>query len=137
MKLLLRVYYYQKLNLTVPQAFSRTAKRHEGKAALIYEDQVWSFRDLENFSNKVANYFLRTGLFKPGDCVALLMENRPEYVGIWLGCSKIGLVPALINSNLCGEPLLHSINAASSKALIFGSEFSEGDCITISNCQGH
>jgi acyl-CoA synthetase (AMP-forming)/AMP-acid ligase II len=72
----------------------------------------------------VAHVFLRAG-FKHGDCVALLMENRLEYVGLWLGCTKLGLVPALINHNLTGQPLLHSIRAASAKALIYGSEHSK------------
>jgi solute carrier family 27 fatty acid transporter 1/4 len=124
-RLLVLMYYFQKCNLTVPQAFSRTVKRHENKACLIFEDQTWTFRDLENYSNRVANYFLRAG-YKPGQCVALFMENRPEYVGLWLGCSKVGLVPALINSNLSGQPLLHSMSAASARALIYGSEFNEG-----------
>ena len=50
------------------------------------------------------------------------MENRPEYVGPWLGCTKIGIVPALINTNLQGQPLIHSIKAASAAGLIFGAE---------------
>ena len=122
--LLCLVYYYQKLNLTVPQAFARTVKRHPHKAALIYEDEVWSFQELEQYSNRVAHFFLREG-YKPGQCVALFMENRIEFVGLWLGCTKIGLVPALINSNLAGQPLLHSIHAANARALIIGHEFLE------------
>lgn len=121
-RLLCLVYYYQKINLTVSQAFSRTVKRHPDKAALIFQDHVWTFKDLEEYSNRVAHFFLRAG-FKPGQCVALFMENRIEFVGLWLGCTKIGLVPALINSNLVGQPLLHSINAAGAKALIAGTEF--------------
>ena len=124
-RLLLLVYYYQKLNLTVPQAFAKTVKSHENKTAIIFEDQAWTFKDLEEYSNRVANYFLRAG-YKPGQCIALFMENRPEYVGLWLGCSKIGLVPALINSNLAGQSLLHSINAACARAIICGGEFLEG-----------
>ena len=50
------------------------------------------------------------------------MENRPEYVGLWLGCTKIGIVPALINTHLQGQPLIHSIKAASASGLIFGAE---------------
>ena len=123
-RLLCLVYYFQKLNLTVSQAFNRTVKKHPRKPALIFEDQVWTFQDLEEYSNRVAHFFLRSG-YKPGQCVALFMENRIEFVGIWLGCTKIGLVPALINSNLVGQPLLHSINAASAKALIAGTEFLE------------
>ena len=74
-RLLLLVYYYQKLNLTVPQAFAKTVKRHKNKTAIIFEDQAWTFKDLEDYSNRVANYFLRVG-YKPGQCVALFMENR-------------------------------------------------------------
>ena len=71
--------------------------------------------------------FLVFSLFKfqPGDCVALFMENRPEYVGLWLGCTKIGIVPALINTNLQGQPLIHSIKAASAAGLIFGTELED------------
>jgi len=123
-RLLSLVYYYQKCNLTVPQAFARTVKKNQDKPALIFEDQTWTFKQLEDYSNRVANYFLRAG-YKPGQCVALFMENRLEYVGIWLGCSKVGLVPALINANLSGHPLVHSIRAASAKLLIYGSEFHE------------
>ena len=125
-RLLSLVYYYQKCNLTVPQAFARTVKKNQDKPALIFEDQTWTFKQLEDYSNRVANYFLRAG-YKPGQCVALFMENRLEYVGIWLGCSKVGLVPALINANLSGHPLVHSIRAASAKLLIYGSEFHEGN----------
>lgn len=123
-RLLSLVYYYQKLNLTVPQAFAKTVNRHPNKTAIIFEGQEWTFKDLEDYSNRVANYFLRAG-YKPGQCIALFMENRPEYVGLWLGCSKIGLVPALINSNLAGQSLLHSINAACARGMIFGGEYFE------------
>ena len=40
-----------------------------------------------------------------GDIIALIMENRKEYVPIWLGLSKIGVITALINTNLCGDSL--------------------------------
>ena len=97
---------------------------------MIFEDQVWTFKDLEDYSNRVANFFLRAG-YKPGQCVALFMENRIEFVGLWLGCTKVGLVPALINSNLVGQPLLHSINAAGAKALIAGTYIVDSFAITI------
>ena len=109
----------------MPRAFAKTVKKHGNKTAIIFEDRQWTFNYLEEYSNRVANYLLRAG-YKPGQCVALFMENRPEYVGLWLGCSKIGLVPALINSNLAGQSLLHSVNAANAKAMIFGGEYLSG-----------
>ena len=124
LKLLSLVYFYQKRDFTVPKVFSRTAKKFGNKTCLIFDDQSWSFNELEAYSNRVAHVFLRAG-YKRGDCVALFMENRLEYIGLWLGCAKLGLVPALINHNLTGQPLLHSIRAASATALIYGSELNK------------
>jgi len=55
------------------------------------------------------------------------MENRPEYIATWLGLSKANFIAALINTNLRHDVLLHSINAAGCKAIIFGSEFKNGE----------
>jgi len=43
---------------------------------------------VDEMSNRVANYFAAKG-YKKGDCVALFLENRPMYVCIWLGLSKV------------------------------------------------
>ena len=37
----------------------------------------------------MANFFLSEGFVK-GDKVAVFMANRPEFVCVWLGLSKIG-----------------------------------------------
>ena len=80
---------------------------------------------LDEYSNQLAHFLLSSG-FKHGDSLALFMENRPEYIGLWLGCTKIGVVPALINFNLRGKSLMHSINAVSASAVIFGTELTPG-----------
>lgn len=60
----------------------------------------------------------RFGLRK-GDCVALFMENRPEFVGIWYGLSKLGVITACINTNLKLNVLQHSIDVAKAKLLLY------------------
>lgn len=73
----------------------------------------------------MAHVFEEAG-FQQGDTVALLLDNRPEYVGIWLGLAKAGLVTALINYNLRDKPLLHCIQIADCKAVVFGADFCDG-----------
>lgn len=80
---------------------------------------------LDHFSNRIGRYF-RTRPFSQHDSIAVVMENCPEYIGTWLGLSKAGFVAALINTNLRHDMLLHSINAAGCKAIVFGSEFKDG-----------
>ncbi len=90
---------------------------------LLHAD-ISSFK-VEEYSNRVANYFMSRG-FRKGDTVALFMENRPEYVATWIGLSKIGVIPALINYNLKQKALIHSMQVAKCKAIIYGSELSQG-----------
>ena len=86
-------------------------------AALIGETRSLSYADLAGTSRRVARWALALGL-KPGDCVALMMENDPAYVAIWLGLSRIGVVTALLNTSLAGGSLGHCIAAASPRHLI-------------------
>ncbi|KYN20655.1 Long-chain fatty acid transport protein 1 [Trachymyrmex cornetzi] len=88
------------------------------------ECNVPSLDHLEHFSNRMGRYF-RTRSFSHSDSIALFMENRPEYIATWLGLCKANFVAALINTNLRRDVLLHSINAAGCKAVIFGSELKD------------
>ncbi|XP_060518623.1 long-chain fatty acid transport protein 4-like [Cylas formicarius] len=118
------IWKWERNQETIPKLFTKLVDKHPDKVAFYIEDRQWTFRQVEEFSNRVSHYFKSLG-YKKGDTVALLMENRPEYVGIWLGLSKIGVVTALINTNLSSDPLEHCIGVAKSKAVIFGSDFSK------------
>ena len=111
-------------NLTVPKIFSATAARCPNKVLFYYKDEEWTFQQVEDYSNRVGNFFLEEGYGK-GDTVAVFMENRPEFVCTWLGLAKIGVVPALINYNLRAESLHHSISVAGCKALVYSSELTQ------------
>lgn len=80
---------------------------------------VGFFVQVKESVNRVANCFLQLG-FKPGDEVCLFMDSRPEFVIMWLGLSKIGVVSALVNNNLRLQPLIHSLLSVPVKAVIFG-----------------
>lgn len=77
---------------------------------------------LDAFSNKIGRSFQKLG-YKKGDVVSLISYNSIEYVGIWLGLAKVGVITALINTNLRLQPLAHCIKAAKSKGVIFTGDF--------------
>ncbi|XP_017070492.2 long-chain fatty acid transport protein 4 [Drosophila eugracilis] len=109
---------------TVARCFQEQARSRPKKTCFVMDDRRLSFAEALEFSQKIAGYFKDLGLQK-GDCVALLMETRLEYPCIWLGLSQLGVITALINSNLRGESLLHCIKVANAKAIIVGSELLE------------
>ncbi|XP_068832774.1 long-chain fatty acid transport protein 4 [Capricornis sumatraensis] len=118
-----KVRRYLRERRTVPILFAATVQRHPDKTALIFEgtDTHWTFRQLDDYSNSVANFLQAQGLAS-GDVAALFMENRNEFVGLWLGMAKLGVEAALINTNLRRDALLHCLTSSQARALVFGSE---------------
>ena len=109
---------------TVSDLFSETVNRNPDKIAILFENECWTFRQLDQYANKVAHLFLEQGL-KQGDTVAMFMDNCPEYIGLWLGLSKIGVRASFINYNLRENSLLHCINICKPKSIVYGSHFEE------------
>lgn len=115
---------WQRKQWTFAEVFQTVVEKHPNKPALVHDEQTLTFQEVEDHSNRIANYFKSQGL-KRGDAVALFMEGQPEYVAIWLGLSKIGVVTALINTNQLKDILIHSIDTAKSKAIIYGAELAD------------
>jgi fatty-acyl-CoA synthase len=99
------------------------ASRSE-RPVLLGDSGGMTWGELDVFANRIANWAVAEGLTR-GDVVALSMENRPEYIGIWLGLSRIGVVSALLNTNLTGERLAHCMREANAKHWIVGIEMVE------------
>ena len=53
-----------------------------------------------------------------------MMENRPEYLAIWLGLTSTGVTVALLNTNLTGAALAHSMRVVAPKLIIVSSTHS-------------
>lgn len=121
-RLLWNIRGHAKKNRNVADVFREYVKRHSNKICFIFEDQEWTYQQIEDFSNKIATIFKTHG-YKKGDAIALLLENRPEFVAIWLGLNKLGVITALINTNLRKSSLSHCINIANCRALIYGIDF--------------
>jgi len=124
----LRIGYHVKMaerrNLTVPKMFYQAVRKFPDRVLFYFKEEKWTFTMVEEYSNRVADFFLAAGYVK-GDSVAVFMTNRPEFVCVWLGLSKIGVIPALINSNLQSDPLHHSISVAKCRAVVFSSELAQ------------
>uniref|UniRef100_A0A287BRW0 Long-chain-fatty-acid--CoA ligase n=1 Tax=Sus scrofa TaxID=9823 RepID=A0A287BRW0_PIG len=114
---------HQRARHTIPQIFQAVARQQPEHLALVDAGSgaCWTFAQLDAYSNAVANLFRQLG-FVPGDVVAIFLEGRPEFVGLWLGLAKAGMEAALLNINLRREPLTFCLGTSGAKALVFGEE---------------
>lgn len=119
---------HQRAGHTIPCIFQSVAQRQPERLALVDAGSGarWTFARLDAYANAVANLFRQRG-FGPGDVVALFLEGRPEFVGLWLGLAKAGVEAALLNVNLRREPLAFCLGTSGAKALVFGAELAEGE----------
>jgi fatty-acyl-CoA synthase len=92
--------------------------------ALLSETESLTYSELMAEANRYSRWALEH--LAKGDVVALIMPNRPQYVGIWLGITRVGGIVALINTNLAGGSLAHAIAAASPKYVIVAAELERG-----------
>ena len=109
---------------TLPLVIGEMAQRQGNAAALLSDRECMTYAQLAARINRYARWALRQGLAQ-GDVVCLLMTNRPEYMAIWLGLTSVGVVVALLNTNLAGRSLAHCVDTVGPKAVIVAAEFAQ------------
>ena len=107
-----------------PAVVEELAERFGDAPALLSDGESLTFRTLSQRANRYARWAREQGLQK-GDTVCLLMANRPEYMAVWLGITRVGGVVALLNANLVGASLAHCIDIVDPKHIIVASDLVE------------
>ena len=111
---------YAKLieNLADPSTFTSIGMRIEhwasqtpNKIGILFEDKSWTWKSINEETNKIANYLISRGL-KPGEVVAVMLENSPNFLFVTGGISKLKGISSLINVNLRKQPLTHVLMKA-------------------------
>ena len=104
-----------------PVVVEELADKYGDAPALLSDRECFTYRELVARSNRYARWALAQGLRK-GDTVCLMMPNRPEFLAVWLGVTRVGGVVALLNTNLTGIALAHCINVVEPKHIIVAAE---------------
>jgi fatty-acyl-CoA synthase len=93
------------------------------RPALTFEGTNLTYGELDALANRFAHW-AKSQNIRRGQVVAVFLPNRLEYFPIWYGLSKVGVVSALINSQLSGAPLAHCLNIAGAAHCIVDAETS-------------
>ena len=101
--------------------FERQTARHPDRPALRFEDRVWTYQELNAWANQLAHSLKQAGV-RTGDAVGLLMENRAEVLAYTLGIVKLGATVTLLNHNLRGDSLAHTLRITGPRIVLLGAE---------------
>lgn len=107
--------------LSPAKILAEQARKRPAKIAISFEERRITYAEFDRQVTRYAQAMARAS-WKKGDVVAVLMENRPEFLFSVFALNRIGATGALINTNLQGTPLLHVLNAADIKGIVVGAE---------------
>lgn len=102
-------------------AFENAVLRNPNGFALMFEDDKYTYTQLNEWANQIAHFYLSIGA-KKGDVIAVMVENRAELIATVIGLAKIGVTSALVNTSQVGKVLAHSVNLVKPIAIIVGDE---------------
>ena len=90
----------------------REQARTRGSQTALEDGRVcWTYGELDGRVNRLANALAGEGV-RRGDRVAILSENRAEYVELEFACAKLGAMVAALNWRLAADELDHCLALA-------------------------
>ncbi|MGH9084511.1 MAG: acyl-CoA synthetase [Acidimicrobiales bacterium] len=89
------------------------------REALVCGSQRRTYGQLEERANRFANHLLGLGV-RPGDHVALYLENCPEYLEAMLACFKIRAVPINVNHRYVAGELRYLLDDSEAVGVLHG-----------------
>ena len=102
--------------LTIPKLIKLQAENFSSKPALISDNEVLSFADLDNLSTNIATHLIHLGIL-PGDRAAIWAPNMNEWVLAAIAIHKAGAVLVPINTRMKGKEAAYILNNSGAKFL--------------------
>jgi long-chain acyl-CoA synthetase len=100
------------------------AREAPERAAIFSPAGNRTFQELNARANQCARAFRRRGL-GPGDAVALLIPNRPEFLETYFAAIRSGLRVTPINWHLTADEVAYIVNDSEARAFVADARFSE------------
>ena len=102
----------------------RSAKVYPNKPAVIYNDRVYTYSEMDDRVNKLAGALRQAGVGR-GDRVAFMVPNIPAMLEGHYGPMRLGAILVAINIRLSAREIGYILNHSGAKALVFDTEFAD------------
>lgn len=106
----------RELPATIGAALRKTAASYPDRVALVNDSRRITFGELDRDADGLARALLELGV-EPGDHVAVLMTNDPEWVLVWMAVARLGAVLVPINTRYHQEEVAYILKQSDAKVL--------------------
>ncbi|WP_040979587.1 class I adenylate-forming enzyme family protein [Oceanobacillus jeddahense] len=102
---------------TIATHFYKQCQQYNDYPLIMMPDKVVTYEEMWKEAYNYAKAMLYAGV-APGDHVAVLMENEPEYVALFIASSMVGAVVVPLNTQLQKEELTYMLRQSDTNWLI-------------------
>jgi crotonobetaine/carnitine-CoA ligase len=96
---------------------TRQAEQYGDRVLFVSGETRWSYSQTVAIAAASAKLLADAGI-RPGDRVALMCSNRPEFLQVYLGCAWLGAITVPINTALRGIQLSHILRNSTPDLLV-------------------
>ncbi len=107
---------------TIGAILEQRAAEQPDREIVRFAEGALTYAGLDDQANRIANAFAGLGL-EPGDKVAVLLPNGPEFLAAWFGLARAGLDEVPLNVGLRGELLAYVLNQSECRAIVVADEW--------------
>lgn len=116
--------------LTLTALMTTHLEQAPDSCALVVGDRHISYAELDRMARSAAAWLRGQGIGQ-GDRVAVWLVNRPEWLALMLGLSRIGAVLVAVNTRYRTAELQHILSASGARMLIMQPRFRKIDFQTL------
>ena len=110
--------------ITLGEILREWAKRQPDKAAVVFYGSTLSYGELDRLSDRYAALLASHGV-KPGDRVAVMLGNCPQFYIAFFGCLKLGAVHVPVNPLFKKAELVYELNDSGARTLLVIDQLAE------------
>ncbi len=112
----------------------RWSELQPNKPAIIFEEREITYLELNRRADQTACWLQSLGIEK-GDRVAVMLENCPEFLEVYIACSRLGALFVPINFRLTIQELDYTLKDSRPRLFVFSSRYAEIFLPHVSNYQ--
>ena len=119
-----RLNFAPRFNVAVTFIDRHLVEGRGDKVAIRTIDEAWSYKALSESVNQYGNYLLSLGI-KPGERLMMVVRDCPDFIAMFFGAIKAGIIPAPVNTLLRSQDYSYLITDSECAGFFYSAQFAE------------
>lgn len=103
--------------MTIPKFIRDSLALYQDKEYIVYKNKRYSFKEFEAYTRRIAKGLIALG-FRKGDRLVLWLSNFPEWMALWFGCQRAGIIPVPVNTRFRQHDLTYVLQQSRAKGIV-------------------